>query len=96
VPPKQLISARDSVQDVRSGMTDSGLIENYNLSPNRLQHFFKKLLDSKTVTADELDGRSASLHDAVQYNANSSRLESSSLDSGYCNLRQGIVRNWRN
>lgn len=71
--PKQLISARDFVQDMRSGMTDSRLIEKYNLSPNRLQRLFKKLLDAKAMTAEELEGRCASLDDALQYNANASR-----------------------
>ncbi len=72
--PKQLISARDFVQDTRSGMTDAALIQKYNLSPNRLQHIFKKLLDAEAMTSEELDGRCASLDDTVQCSARASRL----------------------
>ena len=74
VSPKQLISARDFVQDTRSGMTDAALIQKYNLSPNRLQHIFKKLLDAEAMTSEELDGRCASLDDAVQCSAKPGRL----------------------
>jgi len=74
VSPKQLISARDFVQDTRSGMTDAALIQKYNLSPNRLQHIFKKLLHAEAMTSEELDGRCASLDDTVQCSARASRL----------------------
>jgi len=74
VSPKQLISAKDFVQDTRSGMTDGALIHKYNLSPNRLQRIFKKLLDVKAMTAEELDGRCASLDDNAQSSAKAGRL----------------------
>ena len=74
VLPKQRISVKSFVQDTRSGMTDSALIEKYNLSPNRLQRIFKILLDAYTMTAEELDGRCASFDDTVQDRAMPSRL----------------------
>jgi PilZ domain len=74
VSPKQLISARDFVQDMRSGTTDAALIAKYNLSPNRLQSIFKKLLDANAMTAKELDGRCASFDDSVQTSAKACRL----------------------
>lgn len=74
VSPKQLISAKDFVQDTRSGMTDAALIHKYSLSPNRLQRIFKKLLDAEAMTAEELDGRCASFDDTVQSSAKASRL----------------------
>jgi len=74
VSPKQLISAKDFVQDTRSGMTDAALIHKYSLSPNRLQRIFKKLLDAEAMTAEELDGRCASFDDSVQSSAKASRL----------------------
>ncbi len=74
VSPKQLISTKDFVQDTRSGMTDGALIHKYNLSPNRLQRIFKKLLDVKAMTAEELDGRCASLDDNVQSSTKAGRL----------------------
>jgi hypothetical protein len=55
-------------------MTDAALIDKYNLSPNRLQRIFKRLLDAKAMTAEELDGRCASLDDTVQYSAKAGRL----------------------
>ncbi len=71
---RQLISAKDFVQDTRSGMTDAALIEKYNLSPNRLQRIFKKLLDAKAMTADEVAGRCASFDDPIQQGMQAARL----------------------
>jgi hypothetical protein len=50
---------------MRSGLTDAALIVKYNLSPNRLQRIFKKLLEAKAMNAEELDRRCASLDDTV-------------------------------
>ncbi|MGO9567921.1 MAG: hypothetical protein ACLP5H_10305 [Desulfomonilaceae bacterium] len=72
--PKQLISAKDFVQDTRSGMTDAALIQKYSLSPNRLQRIFKKLLDARAMTVQELDGRCASFDENVPRNADQGRL----------------------
>jgi Mor family transcriptional regulator len=71
---KQQISTREFVWDIRSGMTDSQLLEKYKLSPNRLQRIFKGLIDGQIMTTDELAGRYALFDDTVQHDIQSVRL----------------------
>jgi len=61
--PKPRIKARDAVRDIRSGMTDSGLMEKYGLSAKGLQSLFLKLLEAKALTQAELNQRRAIYHD---------------------------------
>ncbi len=68
------ISAREFVQDARSGMNDSELIDKYKLSPNRLQRIFRKLVDGKVLAADELAGRYALFDNSMQEDIQSARL----------------------
>jgi uncharacterized protein (DUF433 family) len=61
--PKPRIKARDAVRDIRSGMTDSGLMEKYGLSAKGLQSVFLKLLEAKAITHAEMNQRRAIYHD---------------------------------
>jgi uncharacterized protein (DUF433 family) len=61
--PKPRIKARDAVRDIRSGMTDSGLMEKYGLSAKGLQSLFLKLLEAKAITQTEMNQRRAIYHD---------------------------------
>jgi uncharacterized protein (DUF433 family) len=61
--PKPRIKARDAVRDIRSGMTDSGLMEKYGLSAKGLQSVFLKLLEAKAITQAEMNQRRAIYHD---------------------------------
>ena len=61
--PKPRIKARDAVRDIRSGMTDSGLMEKYGLSAKGLQSLFLKLLEAKAITHAEMNQRRAIYHD---------------------------------
>jgi len=74
VSPEQQISAREFVQDTRSGMTVSELLEKYKLSPNRLQRLFRALIDLNIMTIDELFGRHALFDHTVQHGIQSVRL----------------------
>ncbi len=72
--PKQQISAKEFIQDIRSGMTYSELLEKYKLSPNRIQRIFRGLIDGQVMTLDELGGRSALFDYTVQHGIESVRL----------------------
>ena len=61
--PKPRIKARDAVRDIRSGMTDSELMEKYGLSAKGLQSVFLKLLEAKAITHAEMNQRRAIYHD---------------------------------
>jgi hypothetical protein len=61
--PKPKIKARDAVRDIRSGMTDTGLMEKYGLSAKGLQSLFLKLLEAKAITHAEMNQRRAVYHD---------------------------------
>ena len=61
--PKPRIKARDAVRDIRSGMTDTGLMEKYGLSAKGLQSVFLKLLEAKAITHAEMNQRRAIYHD---------------------------------
>jgi hypothetical protein len=53
---RPIIQARQFAEDIRSGMSDSKLMEKYKLSAKGLQSAFTKLLNSGIVTVDELYG----------------------------------------
>ncbi len=57
MPTKKVIKARDLIRDIGDGMTDSELMEKYQLSSQRLQQIRKRLpesgrLDIKAIVAD--------------------------------------------
>lgn len=54
---RRTVSAKEVVQDIRSGMNDAGLMEKYGLSPEWLPIMFSKLLDAGLITQPELDQR---------------------------------------
>ena len=60
---KRKIMAEDIVKDIRSGMNDALLMEKYMLSERGLNKIFRKLLDHKAMTPDELSPRIASYSD---------------------------------
>src|SRR5271157_1502517 len=63
--PKREINAKDFVNDLRSGMSDSELRGKYNLSAQGLQSAFKKLLEVKAVRTSEVFGRVSLEDDTV-------------------------------
>jgi len=63
--PKPRIKAGDAVRDIRSGMTDSRLMEKYGLSAKGLQSLFLKLLEAKAITDAEMNQRRAIYHDTT-------------------------------
>lgn len=54
---KRSIKARDVIKDIRSGLTDSQLMEKYQLSEGRLKHVFEKLVDAKALDESEIRDR---------------------------------------
>jgi hypothetical protein len=65
MPTKPKIKAGDAVRDIRSGMTDSQLMEKYGLSAKGLQSLMGKLLEVKAVTPAEINHRRAGYHDTT-------------------------------
>jgi hypothetical protein len=72
--PKQQFSAREFIEDTRSGMTCSDLAEKYKLSPNSIQRVFRVMIDGEIMTIDGLAGRYALFDDTVQHGMDSVRL----------------------
>ena len=62
---KRIIKARDIVKDIRSGMTDTELMEKYELSAKGLESAFTKLVNSGTMTVGEGYGQRLSGQDTV-------------------------------
>ncbi len=62
---KPRIKAGDAVRDIRSGMTDSELMEKHGLSAKGLQSLFLKLLEAKAITYAEMNQRCAIYHDKI-------------------------------
>lgn len=56
---KVKISAKQIIQDIRSGMDNPALMDKYELSPDRLQTIFKKLVEQGRITQSELGQRIA-------------------------------------
>jgi hypothetical protein len=67
---KRKISGKDFVRDMRSGKSDSQLMENYSLSPTGLQKVFLKLVDSGRLRVEELYGRTTLRDDSVTIDLN--------------------------
>ena len=61
--PKRKIKAKDIVNDIRSGMSDSQLMEKHELSYKGLQSVFKKLVDANAIRPRELFNRAPSAGD---------------------------------
>lgn len=62
---KRIIQARDIVRDVRSGKTDTELMEKYGLSAKGLESAFSKLVSSGIMTVGEVYGERRSGQDTV-------------------------------
>ena len=60
---KRKIKAKDISNDIRSGMSDSQLMDKYGLSSKGLQSVFKKLVDAKVIGTQQVFGRSTCLGD---------------------------------
>ena len=71
---KRKIKGKDFIRDIRSGMTDSQLMENYNLSINGLQKVFRKLVDSGAMRMEELYRRHPLRDDSVVIDLNNLNL----------------------
>jgi uncharacterized protein (DUF433 family) len=65
MPTKPRIKAGDAIRDIRSGMSDSELMEKYELSAEGLQSLVRKLLEVKAITSAEIDQRRAAYHDTT-------------------------------
>ncbi len=65
MPTKPKISVREAVRNIRSGMTDSQLMEKYGLSAKGLQSLLLKLLEVKAITPAEINQRKAAYHDTT-------------------------------
>ncbi len=63
MPTKPKIKAGDAVRCIRSGMTDSQLMEKFGLSAKGIHSLILKLLQVKAITQEEIDQRRASSHD---------------------------------
>ena len=59
------IKAGEAVKDIRSGMTDSELMEKYKISAIGLRQLFKQLLEAKAIQFSELRARNAPYDDAA-------------------------------
>ncbi|AFM25932.1 PilZ domain-containing protein [Desulfomonile tiedjei] len=59
---KPRINARDAVIDIRSGASDAELMEKYGLCAKGLQSLFRKLIEVRAITREELDRRRTTLH----------------------------------
>lgn len=54
---KKKVRARESVSDIRSGMSDAALMEKYHLSPAGLQSLFDKLVGGGYIDLSEIHQR---------------------------------------
>jgi len=55
--PKLMISAKDVLDDLRSGLDDEGFMRKYGLSYRQLQNLFRKMIKAGLVTPMELAER---------------------------------------
>jgi hypothetical protein len=65
---RRTIPARSFVGDMRSGMTDSALMEKYKLTARGLHSAFRKLLAANVVQPSELVGRHSEYDETVDVN----------------------------
>ena len=54
---KQRISAREVLEDIKTGMTDARLMQKYGLSEKGLESLYRKLIDRKVIKPSRIDGR---------------------------------------
>jgi len=59
------ITAGELVQQIRAGVSDFELMENYGLSSKGLEKAFRTLIDAGAIREEELRGRSQSVYDTV-------------------------------
>lgn len=62
---KRVIKAKDIMTDLRGGLTNSGLMEKYQLSAKGLASIFNKLIRAEAVRIGELDHRMPNAADTV-------------------------------
>lgn len=55
--PRPAIKAREMVDDIKEGMTDGELMDEYALSAEALEYVFGRLVDAGLVTREEIDER---------------------------------------
>lgn len=54
---KQRVSAREVLEDIKSGMTDARLMQKYGLSERGLESLYRKLIERKIIRPSRIDGR---------------------------------------
>jgi hypothetical protein len=62
------IQSKDMVEDIRSGLSDSELMQKYGLSEVGLQKVFRRLLDTKSLTPEEFEAWSIFSNETVPLN----------------------------
>ncbi len=55
--PKKIIQAKQFIADVRNGFNDHQLCDKYHLTESDLPRLFKKLIQAKGLTQEDLDHR---------------------------------------
>jgi len=60
MPSTHKIKARDLLEDIRSGLSDSELMEKFEMSLPALQSAFQQLIEARLITRKELRSRSES------------------------------------
>ena len=63
---KLIISAETAAEDLRSGMSDSDMMQKYKLSPKGLLSLYKKLLEAGIVDEEDMDRRMNALETTVE------------------------------
>lgn len=63
---KRKIMAKEIINDIRGGMTDSELMDKYRLSIKGLQSIFRKLEAVKAIKPSELYGRFPGFDDTIE------------------------------
>jgi len=66
MPSDHKIKARDIIEDIRSGMTDTELMEKYEMSAAALQMAFEQLITLKLLKDHELYGRSVNTRESFR------------------------------
>ena len=88
---KPAISAKDILEDIRAGCSDSELMRKYNLSARGLHRVFKKLVRAKVVTDTEISERD--LPHAVAAVATRALQRIQSLSTG-CAKQSASIPRW--
>jgi len=66
VKNKIRIKVADIVHDIRSGLAEYDIMVKYGLSSHGLQSAFRKLIDAKVITYEEICGRSPDFEDTCE------------------------------